>query len=95
MVADNRISRVKVKGSSISYYRYYLSDEQEQICRSGVGRFPDSFAMITDTDDLPGRLKFLRMLKEKTVFGEHVTLALIIDDYERTLKLRRQHADTD
>jgi hypothetical protein len=48
-----------------------------------------AFALVADTDDLPGRLAFLRMLKEKTVYADHATLGLIIQDYERTFRLRR------
>lgn len=46
--------------------------------------------LITDTDLLHDRLKFLYMLRDRTVFGEHAELRNLIDDYERTLKLRRQ-----
>jgi hypothetical protein len=49
--------------------------------------------LVAEIEVVPERLKFLRMLKEKTVFGEHATLTLIIQDYERTLKLRRAIAN--
>jgi DNA-binding MarR family transcriptional regulator len=49
-----------------------------------------SFCLPTDTDDIHDRLKFLRMLKDRTVYSDHAALALIIQDYERTLRLRRK-----
>lgn len=51
---------------------------------------PDIGCLVTDTEEIPKRMKFLRMLKEKTVFGEHVTLDLIIEDYTRTMALRQK-----
>lgn len=34
-------------------------------------------------EDIPTRLTFLRMLRERTVFEDHAVLKLIIGDYER------------
>jgi hypothetical protein len=95
LVKDNRISRTKSGEGRLAYYRYWLTDEQHHHYQRRVERFPESFNMVTDTEDVPDRLSFLRMLKENTVFAEHAALALIIGNYERTLKLRRAIAEQD
>jgi hypothetical protein len=89
MVNNNHISRMKPKGALIPFYRYYLSDEQLASFQRRMERLPRRLTVLTDTDDIPDRLSFLRMLKEKTVYRDHAALALIIEDYTRTLKLRR------
>jgi hypothetical protein len=83
LVGDGHISRTKPHGSN--YYRYFLSAEQ----LDAYNGLTERLVMVTDSDDIPGRLGFLRMLKERTVYSEHAALKLIIQDYERTLKLRR------
>jgi predicted transcriptional regulator len=83
---DGHVSREKPTGGA-GYYRYFLNDLQMEAFRSRLARY--SGALVADTAVISERLKFLRMLKEKTVFSDHATLALIIEDYERTLKLRR------
>jgi len=97
MVKSNQISRAKLKGASNGFYWYWMTEEQTRLYRlraalenGGIGF---DGAMVTDTDDLHERLKFLRMLKEKTVIGEYGMLGKVIEDYERTLKLRRAAAE--
>jgi hypothetical protein len=90
------LSRESGKGK---WYVYYLSEQQVQVYRLKTslvavragGEQP--IGLEVDARDLPARLNFLRMLKEKTVFSDHALLGLIIGDYERTLSLRRKHAD--
>jgi hypothetical protein len=93
MVKRNQICREKLKGGAIGFFCYWMTEEQARIYRlkaalqNGSAGF--SSGLVTDSNDIHDRLKFLRMLKEKTVFAEHAMLAMIIQDYERTFKLRR------
>lgn len=92
LIKNGHVCRAKFKDGRASFYQYWLSEEQLRLYRRHVERFSDDFNMVTGTDEIPDRLSFLRMLREKTVFAEHATLGLIISDYERTLNLRRKLA---
>lgn len=82
-----RISRVKPKLSEGGgYYRYFMTDEQRAAFQHLThGAFRDG-VLLVDAADVPARLRFLEMLKERTVYGDHAVLAAIIEDYQRTLK---------
>lgn len=102
-LARGHLSREKVKGKGYCYYLTDQQLQVFRVKKAlgpgvrcsfapaaltaDVGDL-DGLGLVVDTEEVPERLRFLRMLKEKTVFGEHATLALIIGDYERTLKLR-------
>lgn len=93
LVKGGHISRVKLKGSISGHYWYYLNPDQLRVYRLRMAiaqtQNPDEVDLVIDTMDIPDRLAFLRMLKEKTVFADHAALNLIIADYERTLTLRK------
>ena len=93
LVRKDEISRMKLSRSVSAYYWYYLSEEQlrRYSLKKAMRDAKSSEAVIlpTDTAHFPGILAFLRMLKEKTVYGEHAILHEIIRDYECTLKMRR------
>lgn len=96
MVARGVISREKIRDAGHAYYWYSLSDAQLAkakllIALAGVDQSADA-ALVVEEVDLPGRLSFLRMLRDQTVFGNHVALSAIIGDYERTARLRRAAA---
>lgn len=93
MVARGLISREKIRDSGHAYYWYSLTEVQLARCRltaamAGVEETVGT-ALVLDGVDLPGRLGFLRMLREQTVFRDHAALAAIIGDYERTARMRR------
>lgn len=97
LVRVDQISRAKLKGASNGFYWYWMTEEQTRLYRlraaleNGGAGFGG--ALVTETEDIHERLKFLRTLKEKTVFGEYAMLGKVIDDYERTLRLRRAVAE--
>lgn len=93
MVADGLISREKIKDAGHSYFWYSLNEMQLAKYRltaamTNIDQMAGA-ALVVDDLDLPGRLTFLRMLREQTVFHDHAVLAAIISDYERTARLRR------
>ncbi len=99
---QGHVSREKIAGSPLGVYYYFLNDEQVRQFRAkqtlrqakdALHGVPEEVALPAETHDIPGRLAFLGMLKEKTVFGEHRMLQLIISDYQRTLALRHAQAD--
>lgn len=90
LVSQKRISRTKPslsKGGG--YYRYFLTDDQLKgyYRRLGTGWF-DSLSDISAIDAVD-RLILLRMLRERTAYGQNPVLAAIIDDYERALAIAR------
>lgn len=94
MVRDGHISRERVTQGKRGAFWYFLSDSQYKTARLKLALASSdvddkTMGLVTEAEGLPARLKFLRMLKENTVFGQHAMLAMIIDDYERTLRLRR------
>lgn len=93
LVACGYVSRTKVREKGGTFYRYSLSDTQreviqleERVERLRAGDVP-IFAI--EPSEAADRLSFLRTLKERTVFGEHAMLKLIIGDYEGALKRGR------
>ena len=90
LVALGHVSRTKVREQGGAFYRYSLSEKQrevveleERVERLRGGDAPLLFIQPSEATD---RLSFLRMLKERTIFGDHSMLKLIIADYEGALK---------
>lgn len=102
LVKYGHVTREKIEGSGSPFYWYYLDERQQRNARMKIAVLqvrskpglavlktePSGITLVTDTDDIHDRLAFLRMLKEKTVFGEHAMLDRVIEDYTRTLRLR-------
>ncbi|USX25800.1 hypothetical protein NHH73_25020 [Oxalobacteraceae bacterium OTU3CINTB1] len=93
MVARGVISREKIRDAGHAYYWYSLNAAQLAKAKllmalADVDQTAGA-ALVVEEVDLPGRLSFLRMLRDQTVFGNHVALSAIIGDYERTARLRR------
>lgn len=99
----NQISRNKLETDLNTHWHYFLTPKQRKVAvkkyslsefdekgEEAAGSISEALIMLTDTADIPGRLSFLRNLKENTIFAKHVTLNAIIGDYERTLNLRNQ-----
>lgn len=87
-----KVSRVKIEGRK--FWRFYLTEAQALAAglkgaEAGRAEKPGGFGLILDTEEIAGRISYLRRIKETTVLGEHAMLAAIIDDYERTLKMRK------
>ncbi|OHV97039.1 hypothetical protein AKG95_06960 [Janthinobacterium lividum] len=91
-----QLSRDKVRTDGNAFYWYSLDDRQMAVFQHrqalDEAKAGKDIALVADVEGLPARLAFLRMLKEKTVFGEHAMLALVIADYERTQRLRNTAA---
>lgn len=96
MVARGYISREKVRDAGHAYYWYSLDAAQlhraRLVAALSSAEATVTGALVVEEVDLPGRLNFLRMLREQTVFAGHQVLAAIIEDYERTARLRRAAA---
>lgn len=96
MVARGYISREKVRYAGHAYYWYSLDEAQlhraRLVAALASAEATATGALVVEEVDLPGRLNFLRMLREQTVFAGHQALAAIIEDYERTARLRKAAA---
>lgn len=96
MVARGYISREKVRDAGHAYYWYSLDEAQlhraRLVAALASAEATATGALVVEEVDLPGRLNFLRTLREQTVFAGHQVLAAIIEDYERTARLRRAAA---
>ena len=93
LVARGLVTREKMPEAGHSYFWYSLTEEQLYRARlvaalAGASSLAGA-ALVIDDVDLPGRLSFLRMLREKTVFRDHAVLTAIIADYERTARMRK------
>ena len=93
MVVDSLISPTKVRDAGHAYYWYSLTDAQLAKYRLAAALASvdqtTGAALVVEEIDLPGRLSFLRMLREKTAFRDHSVFAAIVGDFERTARLRR------
>lgn len=94
LVACGFVSRAKVREQGGAFYRYSLSDTQrevmqleERLLRLRSGETP---IFSLEPSEATDRLAFLRTLKERTIFGDHAMLRLIISDYEGALKRGRE-----
>lgn len=90
LVARGQISRIKPKLSEGGgYYRYFLDDAQLERYYRLAGKNPHFGIDGVDAVGLVDRLRFLRGLKERTVYRDSPVLDAIIADYERTLSSAR------
>jgi hypothetical protein len=78
-------------------YLYFLSEVQLERFRErmeelrivvDMAECRAAFCLPTDTWDIHDRLTFLQNVKERTVIGENPMLSKVIEDYQRTLRLR-------
>lgn len=90
LVARDQISRVKPNLSEGGgYYRYFLNDEQRERYYRLAGVNPHFGIEGVDAVGLVDRLRFLRMLKERTIYRDSVVLDAILADYDRALNSAR------
>jgi predicted transcriptional regulator len=91
MVAAGQIQRVRKMVGGRSGYWYSLSVKQAVEVRLENALEEIRTGQLVDNaipdHEIPSRLGFLRMLKEKTVFRDHVIVDLMIADYERSREL--------
>jgi hypothetical protein len=96
------ISREKVAGAAgPAYFRYFMTDEQcrafqyrvalERMRIDRLAAPPEILELPVSAVDAVSRLTFLKMIRDRTIFGEHAALTAIIDDYESTLRMRAEN----
>lgn len=91
LIEKGRLSRIKPKLSEGGgCYRYYLNDTQLEAYYRLAGKGPGIGLEGVDAVGVVDRLKFLRTLKERTVYKASPVLSAIIGDYERTLSTARE-----
>ncbi|MGI4846552.1 MAG: hypothetical protein ACRYGK_00170 [Janthinobacterium lividum] len=100
LIENGHISREKVPGDGAAFYHYFMNARQIDEFRLRIAKMkrllrslepepdPDVIQLPVGPVDAVSRLAFLKMIRDRTVFGEHAALQVIIDDYESTLRMR-------
>jgi hypothetical protein len=94
LVEAGEIERTRKNLGGRSGYWYSLNMRQISEVRLEVAleeiRSGQRVELTIPAHEISGRLEFLRMLKEKTVFRDHAAVNLMIADYEHCQRLARR-----
>lgn len=94
LVERDRVSRIKPKLSDGGgYYRYFLTDAQLDAYYRVAGVNPYFGIAGVDAIGLMDRLRFLRMLGERSAYKGNPALAAIMADYKRALRVARDREE--